>query len=51
MLLAIVNIDNATDLESDTLAVGDKILLSDGTEGILLSQLDTLFWYIKNSYK
>ena len=42
---AIVNIDNATDLESATLAVGDKILLSDGgTEGrVLLSQLDTLF--------
>ncbi len=42
---AIVNIDNASDLESATLAVGDKILLSDGgTEGrVLLSQLDTLF--------
>ena len=42
---AIVNIDNATDLESATLAVGDKILLSDGgTEGrVTLSQLDTLF--------
>ncbi len=42
---AIVNIDGATDLESATLAVGDKILLSDGgTEGrVLLSQLDTLF--------
>ena len=42
---AIVNIDNATDLESATLAAGDKILLSDGgTEGrVLLSQLDTLF--------
>ena len=42
---AIVNIDAATDLESATLAVGDKILLSDGgTEGrVLLSQLDTLF--------
>ena len=42
---AIVNIDGATDLESATLAVGDKLLLSDGgTEGrVLLSQLDTLF--------
>ena len=42
---AIVNIDNATDLESATLAAGDKILLSDGgSEGrVLLSQLDTLF--------
>ena len=42
---AIVNIDNATDLESQTLVAGDKILLSDGgTEGrVLLSQLDTLF--------
>ena len=42
---AIVNIDAATDLESATLAAGDKILLSDGgTEGrVLLSQLDTLF--------
>ena len=42
---AIVNIDNAPDLESATLAVVDKILLSDGgTEGrVLLSQLDTLF--------
>ena len=42
---AIVNIDNATDLESATLAVGDKLLISDGgTEGrVLLSQLDTLF--------
>ena len=27
---AIVNIDNATDLESQTLVAGDKILLSDG---------------------
>ena len=42
---AIVNIDGATNLESATLEVGDKILLSDGgTEGrVLLSQLDTLF--------
>ena len=42
---AVVNIDNATDLESQTLVAGDKILLSDGgTEGrVLLSQLDTLF--------
>ena len=42
---AIVNIDGATNLESETLAAGDKILLSDGgTEGrVLLSQLDTLF--------
>ena len=41
----IVNIDGATDLESATLAVGDKLLLSDGgTEGrVLLSQLDTLY--------
>ena len=42
---AIVNIDGATDLESATLAAGDKILISDsGTEGrALLSQVDTLF--------
>jgi len=42
---AIVNIDGATNLESNTLVAGDKILLSDGgTEGrVLLSQLDTLF--------
>ena len=42
---AIVNIDGATDLESATLAVGDKLLVSDGgTEGrVLLSQLDTLY--------
>jgi len=42
---AIVNIDGATDLESATLAVGDKLLISDGgTEGrALLSQVDTLF--------
>ena len=42
---AIVNIDGATNLESATLAAGDKILLSDGgSEGrVLLSQLDTLF--------
>ena len=42
---AIVNIDGATNLESATLATGDKILLSDGgSEGrVLLSQLDTLF--------
>ena len=42
---AIVNIDGATSLESATLAVGDKLLLSDGgSEGrVLLSQLDTLF--------
>ena len=42
---AIVNIDGATNLESATLVVGDKILLSDGgSEGrVLLSQLDTLF--------
>ena len=41
----IVNIDGATNLESATLAVGDKLLLSDdGTEGrVLLSQLDTLY--------
>src|SRR5210317_528131 len=42
---AIVNIDNATDLTSSTLAASDQILLSDGgTEGrVTLSQLDTLF--------
>ena len=42
---AIVNIDGATNLESQTLVAGDKLLLSDGgTEGrVLLSQLDTLF--------
>ena len=42
---ALVNIDGATNLESATLAVGDKLLLSDGgTEGrVLLSQLDTLY--------
>ena len=37
---AIVNIDNATDLESATLAVGDKILLSDGgTEAVSYTHL------------
>ena len=42
---AIVNIDNATDLESATLATGDKFLISDGgTEGrTTLAQVDTLF--------
>tara|TARA_R110002074_G_scaffold109941_3_gene236862 strand:+ start:16246 stop:17928 length:1683 start_codon:yes stop_codon:yes gene_type:complete len=42
---AVVNIDGANDLESATLAVGDKFLVSDGgTEGrALLSQIDTLF--------
>ena len=42
---AIVNIDGATNLESATLAAGDKLLVSDGgTEGrALLSQVDTLF--------
>ena len=42
---AIVNIDNATNLTSATLATGDQILISDGgTEGrATLSQLDTLF--------
>ena len=42
---ALVNIDGATNLESATLAVGDKLLVSDGgTEGrVLLSQLDTLY--------
>ena len=42
---AIVNIDGATNLESATLAAGDKLLISDGgTEGrALLSQVDTLF--------
>jgi hypothetical protein len=41
---AIVNIDNATDLTSNTLIAGDQILVSDGgTEGrVTLSQLDTL---------
>ena len=42
---AIVNIDNATDLTSNTLVASDLLLLSDGgTEGrITLSQVDTLF--------
>ena len=42
---AVVNIDGANNLESATLAVGDKFLVSDGgTEGrALLSQIDTLF--------
>ena len=42
---AVVNIDGANNLESATLAVGDKFLVSDGgTEGrALLSQVDTLF--------
>ena len=42
---AIVNIDNATDLTSNTLVATDLLLLSDGgTEGrITLSQVDTLF--------
>ena len=42
---AIVNIDGATDLTSNTLVVGDQLLLSDGgTEGrVTLTQLDTLF--------
>jgi len=42
---AIVNIDGATNLESATLATGDKFLISDsGTEGrATLAQLDTLF--------
>jgi len=42
---AIVNIDGATNLESATLATGDKFLVSDsGTEGrATLAQLDTLF--------
>ena len=41
---AIVNIDNATDLTSNTLVAGDLILVSDGgTEGrATLSQVDTL---------
>ena len=41
---AIVNIDNATDLTSNTLIAGDQILISDGgTEGrATLSQIDTL---------
>ena len=42
---AIVNIDGATDLTSQTLVATDKLLVSDGgTEGrVNLSQLDTLF--------
>ena len=42
---AIVNIDNATNLTSATLATTDQILISDGgTEGrATLAQLDTLF--------
>ena len=42
---AIVNIDNASDLTSNTLVASDLLLLSDGgTEGrITLSQVDTLF--------
>ena len=42
---AIVNIDNATDLTSNTLVASDLLLISDGgTEGrVTLSQLDTLF--------
>lgn len=42
---AVVNIDNATNLESATLATGDKFLISDsGTEGrATLAQVDTLF--------
>ena len=42
---AIVNIDNASDLTSNTLTASDLLLISDGgTEGrVTLSQLDTLF--------
>ena len=42
---AIVNIDNATNLTSNTLVASDLLLLSDGgTEGrVALSQVDTLF--------
>ena len=42
---AIVNIDNASDLTSNTLVASDLLLLSDGgTEGrVSLSQVDTLF--------
>jgi|TARA_B100001094_G_scaffold187156_1_gene181384 hypothetical protein len=42
---AVINIDGATNLESATLAVGDKFLVSDGgSEGrATLSQIDTLF--------
>ena len=42
---AIVNIDNASDLTSNTLVASDLLLISDGgTEGrVTLSQLDTLF--------
>ena len=42
---AVVNIDGATDLTSNTLVATDKLLISDGgTEGrVNLSQLDTLF--------
>ena len=42
---AIVNIDNASDLTSNTLVASDLLLISDGgTEGrVTLSQVDTLF--------
>jgi|7_EtaG_2_1085326.scaffolds.fasta_scaffold00149_10 hypothetical protein len=42
---AIINIDTATNLTSNTLATGDQIMASDGgTEGrVTLGQLDTLF--------
>ena len=42
---AIVNIDGATDLTSQTLVATDKLLVSDGGTGnrVNLSQLDTLF--------
>ena len=42
---AIINIDTATDLTSNTLATGDQLMASDGgTEGrVTLAQLDTLF--------
>ena len=42
---AIVNIDNASDLTSNTLTASDLLLISDGgTEGrVTLSQVDTLF--------
>ena len=44
-VVAIIDIDNANNLESATLATGDKLLVSDGgTEGrATLAQLDTLF--------
>ena len=50
---AIINIDNATDLESVTTSLGDKILLSDGgTEGrVTISIRYFIFWHITNFNK